>query len=37
VGRPMLDEDGHGASARSGDETARKRALDQLYGPDDRK
>ena len=37
VGRPMLDEDGHGASAGSGDEAARKRALDQLYGPDDRK
>jgi hypothetical protein len=39
VGRPMLDEDGHGASAGSGDAAARKRALDQLYGPppDDRK
>jgi len=37
VGRPMLDEDGHGASAGSGDEAARKRALDQLYGPDDQK
>jgi uncharacterized membrane protein YidH (DUF202 family) len=37
VGRPMLDEDGHRASGGSGDEAARKRALDQLYGPDDRK
>jgi hypothetical protein len=37
VGRPMLDEDGRGASAGRGDEAARKRALDQLYGPDDRK
>ena len=37
VGRPMLDEDSRGASAGRGDEAARKRALDQLYGPDDRK
>ena len=37
VGRPMLEADGHEASAESGNEAARQRALDQLYGPDQRK
>jgi hypothetical protein len=37
VGRPMLEADGHVADAASGNDAARKRALDQLYGRDDRK
>lgn len=37
VGRPMLDEDGHVANAGSGNEAARQRALDELYGPGDRR
>lgn len=37
VGRPMLDEDGHVANGGSGNEAARRRALDQLYGVSDRK
>jgi len=34
VGRPMLAADADIANARSGNQSARKRALDQLYGPD---
>ena len=38
VGRPMLSEEtSGGGSAGGANEAARKRALDQLYGPDDRK
>jgi hypothetical protein len=41
VGRSMLDEEARAANgegkATGGDEGARRRALDQLYGPDDRK
>ena len=37
VGRPMLEADGHAASTGAGTDAARKRALDQLYGPDDRR
>ena len=38
VGRPMLSEETSGAGSAGGaNEAARKRALDQLYGPDDRK
>ena len=37
VGRPMLEETSEGGSARSNNEAVRKRALDQLYGADDRK
>jgi len=38
VGRPMLSEETSGAGSADGaNEAARKRALDQLYGPDDRK
>ena len=40
-GRSMLDEESRAASARggtgSGSEEARRRAVDQLYGPDQRK
>jgi len=36
VGRPMLEADGHEASAERGSEAARQRALDKLYGPDRR-
>src|SRR5262249_26778792 len=34
VGRPMLAETSSGESVGSSDAAARKRALDQLYGPD---
>ena len=41
VGRSMLEEEARAASAGgaggAGDEDARRRALDQLYGPDQRK
>lgn len=40
VGRSMLDEEARSANAaggKGGDEDARRRAIDQLYGPDDRK
>ena len=41
VGRPMLEEEARAASmggeGAAGDEDARRRALDQLYGPDRRK
>ena len=38
VGRPMLSEEtSDGGSAGGGNAAARKRAIDQLYGPDDRK
>jgi hypothetical protein len=38
VGRPMLlEETSEGGSAGGGNEAARQRALDQLYGPDQRK
>jgi hypothetical protein len=38
VGRPMLTEGmSEGGSAGGSNAAARKRALDQLYGPDDRK
>ena len=37
VGRPMLEETSEGGSAGSSNEAARKRALDQLYGPRDGK
>jgi hypothetical protein len=38
VGRQMLaQETSDGGRAGGGDEAARRRALDQLYGPDDRK
>ena len=37
VGRSMLDQERESATAGGGDEAARKRALDQLYGPDQRK
>src|SRR6478752_3530963 len=41
VGRSMLDDEAGSARADRGDvrsnENARRRALDQLYGPDDRK
>src|SRR6476659_5298716 len=38
VGRPMLSEEtSGGGSAGGANEAARKRALDQLYGRDDRK
>ena len=33
VGRPMLKAEGREATAEGGKETARRRALDQLYGP----
>jgi hypothetical protein len=33
VGRPMLEAESREASAVSGNEAARRRALDQLYGP----
>jgi hypothetical protein len=36
VGRTMLDETRDVGGAARGNEAARKRALDQLYGPDDR-
>jgi hypothetical protein len=37
VGRQMLaEETSEGGSVRGGNEAARQRALDQLYGPDDR-
>jgi hypothetical protein len=36
VGRPMLEAESREASAVSGNEAARQRALDQLYGPDQR-
>ena len=39
VGRPMLEAENRDAAAVSGDDAARRRALDQLYGspPDQRK
>jgi len=37
VGRPMLGETSDAPSVSSGNETARKRALDQLYDPDHRR
>jgi len=37
VGRPMLAEPSEAGAASSSNEAARKRAVDQLYGPDDRK
>ena len=37
VGRPMLSEETSRDGGAGGNEAARKRALDQLYGPDDRK
>lgn len=36
VGRKMLEETREVVGAASGNEAARKRALEQLYGPDDR-
>src|SRR5689334_18846899 len=36
VGRTMLEETSEVGGAASSNEAARKRALDQLYGPDDR-
>lgn len=36
VGRTMLEETREVGGAASSNEAARKRALDQLYGPDDR-
>ncbi len=33
VGRPMLKAEGRDATAESGNEAARRRALDRLYGP----
>lgn len=37
VGRPMLEAPSEDGSAGSSNEAARKRALDQIYGPGDRK
>jgi len=37
VGRQMLEQPNEGENAGSSSEAARKRALDQLYGPGDRK
>jgi hypothetical protein len=36
VGRSMLDQETSSGNAAPGSESARRRALDQLYGPDQR-